>query len=60
MRAGDDTDTVAAIAGALAGALWGATAVPAEWRQAVHGWPGLHADDLTDLALSTAGVGRPT
>ena len=60
VRAGDDTDTVAAIAGALAGALWGATAVPAEWRQAVHGWPGLHADDLTDLALSTAGVGRPT
>ncbi len=54
--AGDDTDTVAAIAGGLLGALHGATAVPARWREDVHGWPGLRADDLVGLALRTAGV----
>ena len=32
VRAGDDTDTVAAIAGALLGARHGASAVPPEWR----------------------------
>jgi ADP-ribosyl-[dinitrogen reductase] hydrolase len=36
---GHDTDTVAAIAGALAGAKYGASAVPAARRQIVHGWP---------------------
>ena len=29
---GDDTDTVAAIAGGLAGALYGYEAIPKEWR----------------------------
>ncbi len=29
VRVGDDTDTVAAVAGALLGARWGATAIPA-------------------------------
>jgi ADP-ribosyl-[dinitrogen reductase] hydrolase len=28
---GDDADTVAAVTGQLAGALWGASAIPAEW-----------------------------
>ncbi len=32
VRIGHDTDTVAAIAGGLLGARWGASAVPAEWR----------------------------
>ncbi|MGC4960938.1 ADP-ribosylglycohydrolase family protein [Gordonia sp. DT101] len=36
---GNDTDTVAAIAGGLLGARWGASAVPWHWRRAVHGWP---------------------
>jgi ADP-ribosylglycohydrolase len=54
VRAGDDTDTVAAIAGALLGARHGASAVPAQWRSAVHGWPGLTADDLIDLAVRAA------
>jgi ADP-ribosylglycohydrolase len=49
VRAGDDTDTVAAIAGALLGAAWGRDAIPAEWRGAVHGWPGLNADGLGAL-----------
>ena len=32
---GEDTDTVAAVAGGLAGALYGYRAIPAEWRQAL-------------------------
>jgi len=51
VRAGDDTDTVAAIAGALLGARHGVRAVPGEWRSVVHGWPGLTADDLVELAV---------
>jgi ADP-ribosylglycohydrolase len=54
VRAGDDTDTVAAIAGALLGARHGASAVPAEWREAVHGWPGLTGADLAALAVRAA------
>ena len=55
VRAGGDTDTVAAIAGALLGARWGASAVPAIWRLDLHGrriygQPLLTADDLDDLA----------
>ncbi|QYN37740.1 ADP-ribosylglycohydrolase family protein [Pseudonocardia sp. DSM 110487] len=51
VKAGGDTDTVAAIAGGLLGAGHGASAVPDEWRAAVHGWPGLRGDDLTALAM---------
>jgi len=51
VRGGRDTDTVAAIAGGLLGARWGASAVPAEWRRLVHGWPGLRGGDLVRLAL---------
>ncbi len=61
---GNDTDTVAAIAGGLLGARWGASAVPWHWRRAVHGWP--HRDgrpsDAHDLvALATLAVrgGKP-
>lgn len=32
---GDDADTTAAIAGQLAGARWGASAIPAAWRRQV-------------------------
>ncbi len=51
---GDDTDTVAAIAGALLGARWGASAIPLPWVRAVHGWPGLRAPDLVRLSVLTA------
>ncbi|UTT58928.1 ADP-ribosylglycohydrolase family protein [Cellulosimicrobium cellulans] len=51
---GGDTDTVAAIAGALLGARYGAGAVPHEWASAVHGWPGIRARVLTALARRTA------
>jgi ADP-ribosyl-[dinitrogen reductase] hydrolase len=54
---GDDTDTVAAIAGGLAGAFWGAGALAEEWVAAVHGWPGMTAVDLRQLAVATAEMG---
>ncbi|MEZ0578138.1 ADP-ribosylglycohydrolase family protein [Nocardioides sp. MH1] len=50
---GVDTDTVAAITGALLGARWGAAAVPARWRDAVHGYPGITGADLAALARTT-------
>ena len=59
VRAGDDTDTVAAIAGGLLGALWGASAIPLDWQRIVHGWPGMRARDLIALGLLTARGGRP-
>jgi predicted protein tyrosine phosphatase len=49
-----DSDTVGAIAGALVGARWGASAVPAEWRRIVHGWPGLTGSDLARRGLALA------
>lgn len=59
VRTGDDTDTVAAIAGGLLGARWGASAVPWHWRRAVHGWPGRRARDLVGLAALTVRGGEP-
>jgi len=50
VRIGNDTDTVAAIAGGLLGAYWGASALPWPWRRAVHGWPGRDGRDLVALA----------
>ena len=53
---GGDTDTVAAIAGALLGARFGGSAVPARYRRVLHGWPGFRARDLVRLAdLSARG-----
>ncbi len=49
VRGGGDTDTVAAIAGALAGAVHGAESVPRDWVEALHGWPGINARDLNDM-----------
>ncbi len=47
VRAGNDTDTVAAIAGSLLGAMYGSSAVPATWRLKLHGWPEATEKDLT-------------
>ncbi|MDN5894763.1 MAG: ADP-ribosylglycohydrolase family protein, partial [Nocardioides sp.] len=58
VRIGDDTDTVAAIAGGLLGARWGASAVPWHWRRAVHGWPGRDGRDLVVSATLTVRGGR--
>ncbi len=49
VRAGNDTDTVAAIAGGLLGARWGVSAVPLAWQRDLHGWPGLRYPDLVEL-----------
>ena len=46
VQLGYDTDTVACIAGALLGACWGASAIPAEWTDCLHGYPGWTAADL--------------
>lgn len=62
VRGGRDADTVAAIAGGLLGAAYGASAVPGQWRLALHGWPGLAARDLAALAAAIAAgraPGRP-
>ena len=56
---GDDTDTVAAIAGALLGARYGASAIPAQWRRISHGYPGLTGERLVELAQLAAQGGRP-
>jgi ADP-ribosyl-[dinitrogen reductase] hydrolase len=58
VRGGRDTDTVAAIAGGLLGAAYGASAVPAGWRRILHGWwPRNEVGDLVALgtAITTAG-----
>jgi len=62
VNAGSDTDTVAAITGALAGAFVGVDRIPEGWRGAVHGWGGegvvMRAADLEQLALGVrANVG---
>jgi ADP-ribosyl-[dinitrogen reductase] hydrolase len=58
VRGGRDTDTVAAIAGGLLGARWGASAAPLAWQRILHGWPGLRSRDLIALALCTAHHGQ--
>jgi ADP-ribosylglycohydrolase len=59
VRGGHDTDTVAAIAGGLLGAAYGASAVPSRWRLALHGWPGLTTRGLVQLATNIIRKGRP-
>jgi ADP-ribosyl-[dinitrogen reductase] hydrolase len=58
IRAGFDTDTVAAIAGSLLGALSGALYLPEEWKGILHGWPGSTSQDLVNLTVQTLEV-RP-
>jgi len=49
---GGDTDTVACVAGALLGAMWGYSAVPLQWRRMIHGWPTARDADLIRIADS--------
>jgi len=58
VRIGNDTDTVAAIAGALLGARWGTGAIPDEWLNLIHGdrrrgSTQIRASDLEQLARNT-------
>jgi ADP-ribosylglycohydrolase len=56
---GRDADTVAAIAGGLAGALHGASQVPGEWRERLHGWPDMDAAGLESLAGEMVALSPP-
>ena len=55
---GGDTHSVAAAAGGLLGAAYGATAVPAAWRLVLKGWPGLNAHLLAALAENMVSDGQ--
>lgn len=59
VRGGGDTDTVAAIAGGLLGAAYGASAVPSHWRLVLQGWPGLTTRGLVQLATKIVDKGYP-
>jgi ADP-ribosyl-[dinitrogen reductase] hydrolase len=47
---GGDTDTVAAVAGGLAGAVYGIAGIPIRWTSAVHGGIPGHGDHIWELA----------
>ena len=59
VRVGDDTDTVAAIAGGLLGARWGLSAMPGEWTGVLHGdrrrGDAVSGRELADLARQALG-----
>lgn len=57
VRAGGDTDTVAAITGALAGALQGVQSLPMAWKVQVHGWPNVRYRELVTFAVLTVNHG---
>jgi ADP-ribosylglycohydrolase len=50
IRAGNDTDTTAAICGALVGACRGDSNVPEDWSKQVWGWPKMTVEDLRKLS----------
>jgi ADP-ribosyl-[dinitrogen reductase] hydrolase len=59
VRGGRDADTVAAIAGGLLGAAYGASAVPLQWRAMLNGWPKSTARTLVGLACGIERKGAP-
>ena len=58
VRLGGDTDSVAAVAGALAGHEVGAAALPEPWLRALIDWP-LSRDHLRALAAAVCGRALP-
>ena len=58
VRIGHDTDTTAAIAGAMLGAIYGISAIPIEWQATMHGWPHHTTRDLVRLATLCATHGE--
>jgi ADP-ribosylglycohydrolase/protein-tyrosine phosphatase len=59
VRGGWDADTVAAIAGGLLGAAYGASAVPLAWRAQLNGWPEATGRTLVELASAIERKGAP-
>jgi protein-tyrosine phosphatase len=59
VRGGRDADTVAAIAGGLLGAAYGASAVPLHWRAMLKGWPNATSRTLVQLASAIERQGAP-
>ncbi len=57
VRSGYDTDTVAAIAGSLLGALSGPDYLPDEWVSILHGWPDFKGQHLQMLAIEINSLG---
>ena len=53
VRAGEDADTVACVAGALLGAIWGLGAIPTDWLEQIHGWPDMDFNNLISLSVNT-------
>jgi ADP-ribosylglycohydrolase len=51
---GKDTDTVAAIAGAVLGATFGASGIRPDWRSEVHGWMGVNGADMIRIGTKIA------
>ncbi len=58
IRAGYDTDTVAAIAGSLLGALHGADELPKVCCEPLHGWPDISSAQLVQIATAVAEIER--
>jgi ADP-ribosylglycohydrolase len=54
VRIGHDTDTTAAIAGGMLGAVYGVSAIPRKWKAIMHGWPNNTTRDLVRLAALSA------
>ena len=55
VRGGGDADTVACIAGGLLGAMWGVSAIPADWQRRIFGWPTMSDRELIALAEAITG-----
>ncbi len=58
VRIGHDTDTTAAIAGGMLGAIYGVSAIPLEWKAVLHGWPMITTRDLVRLAILSSTGGK--
>lgn len=59
VRGGGHTDTVAAVAGGLLGAAWGASAIPWRWRTILRGWPGLRVTACPAWPTRSSTVATP-
>lgn len=59
VRGGGDTAAVGAISGALLGAAYGSSAIPARWRLGLKGWPGLNTRLLVALVDKILNGGDP-